>query len=109
MKYQSVSSGGGEYQVLRSKRFHFSRRQQSLHKNFVGAGPGRWALALMLSLSCSTSRAQVEPQAGNWKTWVLTGGNQLRLPPPPNEAETRAEIAQLKEIAKYRDAAVLER
>jgi len=63
----------------------------------------------MLSLSCSTSRAQVEPQAGNWKTWVLTGGNQLRLPPPPNEAETRAEIAQLKEIAKYRDAAVLER
>src|SRR5208337_963765 len=47
---------------------------------------------------CSVSSAQIEPNAGKWKTWVLTSGDQLRLPPPPDEAATRAEIAQLKDI-----------
>lgn len=39
----------------------------------------------------------------------LTSGDQLRLSSPPDEAATRAEIAQLKAIAKQRDAATLER
>jgi membrane-associated phospholipid phosphatase len=68
-----------------------------------------WVLALLLSLGCSISSAQIEPNAGKWKTWVLNSGDQLRLPPPPDEAATRAEIAQLKDIAKQRDAATLER
>jgi len=58
---------------------------------------------------CSISSAQIEPNAGKWKTWVLTSGDQMRLPPPPDEAETRAEIAQLKALAKQRDAATLDR
>src|SRR5215471_4679606 len=69
----------------------------------------RWFLPIMLSVGCSISSAQIEPNAGNWRTWVLTSSDQLRLPPPPDEAATRAEIAQLKTIAKQRDAAVLER
>ena len=27
--------------------------------------------------------AQVEPNAGNWQTWILSSGNQMRLPAPP--------------------------
>lgn len=27
--------------------------------------------------------AQVEPEAGTWRTWVLQSGDQLRLPKPP--------------------------
>jgi membrane-associated phospholipid phosphatase len=69
----------------------------------------RWVLPLLLSLGCSISSAEVEPNAGNWKTWVLTSGSQMRLPPPPDEAATRAEIAQLKAMAKQRDAGTLER
>jgi hypothetical protein len=68
-----------------------------------------WVLGLLVSLGCSMSSAQIEPYAGKWKTWVLTSGDQLRLSPPPDEAATRAEIAQLKVIAKQRDAATLER
>ena len=64
----------------------------------------RWVLPLLLSLGCSISLAQTEPNAGHWKTWVLTTGNQLRLPPPPDEAATREEIAQLKVIANQRDS-----
>ena len=58
---------------------------------------------------CSISSAQIEPNAGKWKTWVLDSGDQLRLPAPPDEAATRTEIAQLKDIAKQRDAATLNR
>ena len=68
----------------------------------------KWLLTIMLTLGCSVSSAQIEPDAGKWKTWVLTSGDQLRLPPPPDETATRAEIAQLKDIAKQRDAGTLE-
>jgi hypothetical protein len=63
----------------------------------------------MLSVGCSISSAQIEPNAGKWKTWVLNSGDQLRLPPPPDEERTRTEIEQLKDLAEKRDAATLER
>jgi membrane-associated phospholipid phosphatase len=53
--------------------------------------------------------AQVEPKAGSWKTWVLTSGSQLRLPPPPGDTTTRAEIDQLKQMASQRDAKQMDR
>src|SRR5260370_16182909 len=37
-------------------------------------------LCVFIAVSAS---AQVEPQAGGWKTWVLSSGSQLHLPPPP--------------------------
>src|ERR1700758_206771 len=82
---------------------------RSGHTEFLGARLMRWVLPLLLSLGCSISSAQIEPNAGHWKTWVLTAGNQLRLPPPPDEAATREEIAQLKVKASQRDAGTLER
>src|SRR5579864_3516293 len=41
--------------------------------------------------------AQVEPLAGQWKTWVIASGSALRLPAPPDTADTTTEIAWLKE------------
>jgi len=46
---------------------------------------------------------QVEPLAGTWKTWVLTSGSQLRLPPPPSLAVM--EIGQLRALEAQRDLA----
>jgi membrane-associated phospholipid phosphatase len=66
------------------------------------------ALAVMASASLPLV-AQVEPQARSWKTWVLTSGSQLRLPPPPDAAATQAEIDQLKQLAAQRDAALMDR
>jgi len=92
------------------------REPQAPHSSYrvnLAESPGAtlicWALPLLLSFGCSISSAQIEPDAGKWKTWMLTSGDQMRLPPPPDEAETRAEIEQLKVIAKQRDAATLER
>jgi membrane-associated phospholipid phosphatase len=50
----------------------------------------------------------VEPAAGGWKTWVLESGRELRLPRPPSDAATDAEIGELHELAARRDAAALE-
>jgi membrane-associated phospholipid phosphatase len=69
---------------------------------FVGAGTEAWAAPL-------PSNGPVEPQAGTWKTWVLTSGSQLRLPAPPDAAATQAELAQLRALATQRDAAALEK
>ena len=44
------------------------------------------------------AQAQVEPNGGNWKTWVLTNGAQYRVPPPPDAAATAGELAWLKGI-----------
>lgn len=38
----------------------------------------------------------IEPNAENWKTWVLSSGNQFRIPPPPDAASTAEELAWLK-------------
>ena len=51
----------------------------------------------------------VEPQAGSWKTWVLTSGSELRLPAPPDQEATAAETQELKTLTARRDAAALER
>jgi PAP2 superfamily protein len=52
---------------------------------------------------------QVEPLAGRWKTWVLASGSQLRLPPPPNQTATAAELQELRALVPRRDAAARDR
>jgi membrane-associated phospholipid phosphatase len=70
-------------------------------------------VALLLTLSTSSILAapaqagQIEPQAGTWRTWLLSSGSQLRRAPPPNQQATAAEIRQLKNLAARRDAAAL--
>src|SRR6266571_1451413 len=49
--------------------------------------------------------AQVEPNAGNWQTWILSSGSQMRLDAPPNNADTAAELQSLKQIMASADDA----
>jgi membrane-associated phospholipid phosphatase len=53
--------------------------------------------------------APIEPGAGAWQTWVLRSGSELRLPPPPDEAATQAELGELGVAASQRDGAMLDR
>src|SRR5688572_21802468 len=56
----------------------------------------------------SDRSGQVEPRAGTWHTWVLTSGRQLRLPRPPGRDVAKAELRELKALARQRDAAALD-
>ena len=53
--------------------------------------------------------APIEPTAGSWKTRILTSGRELRLGSPPDETGTAAELAELRDLAARRDAAMLDR
>lgn len=47
--------------------------------------------------------------AGAWRTWVIPSGEAFRLPAPPDPEASRAELAELREMAERRDAAALAR
>jgi membrane-associated phospholipid phosphatase len=49
---------------------------------------------------------QIEPNAGNWRTWVISSGRDYRVPPPPNSAETRAELRSLTDLISHNDEQV---
>ena len=38
---------------------------------------------------------QIEPNAGKWRTWIISSGREFRVPPPPGPADTRAELRTL--------------
>jgi membrane-associated phospholipid phosphatase len=50
---------------------------------------------------------QIEPRAGTWKTWVLSSGSELRVPPPPNQTVTGFEIEWLRSLDTERNEIAL--
>src|SRR5690348_8046184 len=84
-------------------------------KAFWPAGPGlacgiaAACLAVTLSLRADEHREhsdgpQVEPNAGSWRTWVISSGKDFRVPPPPGNRETRKELKALKDLISQNDA-----
>ena len=66
------------------------------------------SLTLGLTLFALSTSAQIEPNAGQWKTWVMTSGSQFRLPAPPGWGESKEEVQVLEKLAEQRDAAALD-
>jgi membrane-associated phospholipid phosphatase len=62
-------------------------------------------VAFSAAIAAAHAGEQIEPNAGTWKTWVIASGRDFRAPPPPNDAAAGTEIAELKALAKQRDAA----
>src|SRR5437773_8164915 len=50
----------------------------------------------------------IEPNAGNWRTWVISSGRDYRVPPPPGAADTQAELRALALLMSHNDAQVLQ-
>ena len=51
----------------------------------------------------------VEPGAGGWRPLILASGRELRLPPPPDDRSTAAELRELRKLVAGDDAAAIER
>jgi membrane-associated phospholipid phosphatase len=66
-----------------------------------------FSLALVLTRA-QDSLGQIEPNAGSWKTWVISSGKDFRVPPPPDAAATAAELAWLKTLTQEKDLTIAE-
>jgi membrane-associated phospholipid phosphatase len=90
----------------------WSRRRVLRLGGAAALGVAAAATPLLISAAPSATQAAkeppVEPNAGAWRTWVLSSGSQLRLPAPPDAATTRAELAELQALAGRRDTAALD-
>src|SRR5262249_40355023 len=62
-------------------------------------------LVLAVPIFCQTA-GQIEPNAGNWKTWIISSGKDYRLPTPPGDAATRGELEWLRGFVAEKDPAV---
>jgi hypothetical protein len=51
--------------------------------------------------------AQVEPDEGQWKTWVIPSGSTIRLPVPPASDVTATELQWVKDCVNRRDQTTL--
>lgn len=51
---------------------------------------------------------QIEPNAGNWRTWVISSGRDYRVPAPPGPAQTRSELRSLADLVSQNDEAARE-
>ena len=49
---------------------------------------------------------QIEPGAGEWRTWVIASGRDYRVPPPPGNKDTKAELRSLAELMSHNDGQV---
>jgi hypothetical protein len=112
-----------------ARRLRFDKEDQMKHINFA-CQRNRWlrvlVVTLLISLNLTPVRAQdfterrgvitcpfcrrpgpaqIEPQAGRWKTWVLSSGSQYRLPAPPDGLAQATEVKDLITRAGRRDAA----
>src|SRR5215831_1219768 len=73
-----------------------------------GRGSLVGVITLVAGIAAAYAGEQTEPNAGSWKTWVISSGREFRAAPPPNDAATAAEIGELKSLANKRDAAAMD-
>ena len=68
------------------------------------------ALLAVNVASPATAQAEgwIEPNAGHWRTWVIASGEAFRVPPPPSQSETRAELGALAALLSHNDAKTLQ-
>src|SRR6059036_2963169 len=62
-------------------------------------------LLLVMAAIAAFGQGQIEPRAGTWRTWILSSGRELRLPPPGDGAATADEISWLKDFMAGADNA----
>jgi membrane-associated phospholipid phosphatase len=61
------------------------------------------ALGVTVPLSAQINR-QIEPNAGNWRTWIISSAKDYRVPAPPGPAETSTELSALSELIRFNNA-----
>ena len=68
------------------------------------SGFGKTCAVILLSGNCAFAQSDlIEPEAGGWKTWVITSGKDFRVPPPPDASAAAAELVQIRDLLAQKD------
>ena len=67
--------------------------------------PSTMVAVFVLAFS-SSALGQVEPGAGTWKTWAISSGKDYRVPPPPDAAATKGELAWLRDFVAQNNSQI---
>ncbi len=62
------------------------------------------ALLLAVVPLLAANAQQVEPNAGKWRTWVISSGKDYRVPPPPSAPQTQFELRELQKLVSTNNA-----
>ncbi|WP_287326848.1 phosphatase PAP2 family protein [Mesorhizobium sp.] len=74
------------------------------------SGFGKACALILFSGNCAFAQSDlIEPEAGKWKTWVITSGDDFRVPPPPDASAAAAELAQMRELLAQKDPAAADK
>ena len=68
--------------------------------------PSSVGSARSYEITQASMRDEIEPGAGNWRTWIISSAEDLRVPAPPNPAETRAELRTMQQLISNNDAQI---
>src|SRR5262245_30602292 len=60
-------------------------------------------IGLSAPLPAQTNR-RIEPNAGNWRTWIISSAKDYRVPAPPGPADTSTELRALSELISFNNA-----
>ncbi len=62
------------------------------------------------SVASDVTAVEAEPDAGTWKTWVLTAPDQFAVPPPPapGSPEAEAELAEIRDFVPRRTPEIVD-
>src|SRR5262249_41510210 len=89
----SLADSGGLHSSISLK--HWRMMMTNVQKLCIGL--------LVLIPAWSQTAGQVEPNAGNWKTWFISSGKDFRVPPPPDAATTKTELDWLRGLVAEKD------
>ncbi len=68
---------------------------------------GLFSFLLLYFFTSSPVYPQIEPNAGQWKTWVIATSNAVSLPAPPNSKATKEELKMLLSLQAQRNEAAI--
>src|SRR5260370_18553227 len=102
-KWERPANRGDNAKLARERKF----KMKKTHRKKIAWGMVL-TLGLGLTLFAVSASAQIEPNAGKWKTWLLTSGSEFRLPVPPGPDASKEEFQLLEKLAEQRDAAALD-
>ncbi len=67
------------------------------------------AIGIQFAHAQTDASSDSEAVVAKWKPWVLSSGSQFRVPPPPDEAASRAELERVRAMIASRDPALRDR